>query len=63
MSTYSLAIRHTDGKYDQPHTGLTAANAEKIGAYFYDLIKPEKDWEALVVFNEATLEIYSELEW
>jgi len=63
MTTYTIAIKHDDDRMQHAKGGLGLEQAERMVEYYYHNLRPGDTWAGLAVIEEATGNIYSEMEW
>ena len=63
MENYSIAIKLIDDSLEVARRNLTCDEAERIVERFWLRGQPSDEWAGLVVIDQSTNEIYSEMEW
>ena len=64
METYAIAIKKTDETLGATKfAGMDLDTAEEMAEALWQGTAPRDEWAGLVVINEHTNEIISELEW
>jgi len=63
MTTYAIAVKHSNDQMKTHQGGLKLEQAERMVEYYYHNIHPGDTWAGLAVIEEATGNIYSEMEW
>jgi len=63
MTTYAIAVKHSDDEMETHQGGLKREQAETMMEYYYHNIHPGDTWAGLAVIEESTGDIYSEMEW